>query len=247
MQRIVEKFCTSYFASLCQNVIYDNENHRLRELEERWRQDNRRGHGHYAKKPEPTVMSNLRYSIVKPPESVNSDLIFPQLSISPWLDVTIGLLLSITAIRETIESFSESTNDLFSHVVSFLKKWTTALKSRKRSRTINSCLENLSATTFEIQENIPIESDDLIAFILRNFILPLANASMPVMKLYTCVSCKRTYRVFADLSHILINAVNGQLSIQQQLKNYFRGALSDKLCDSCSGAMNREIQLLHCK
>ncbi|CAF1477301.1 unnamed protein product [Adineta steineri] len=100
MQRMTESFSISVLAQSSQ----ENNNvhrHQLKEISEHWSQSNHRNHGFFTKKPAPVVMMNLQSTLICSALSINNDLVLPDLSAPNWLNVSIGLLLSIKIIRQS--------------------------------------------------------------------------------------------------------------------------------------------------
>ncbi|CAF1903255.1 unnamed protein product, partial [Rotaria magnacalcarata] len=101
MKKMVEKFLISLMATMFQNTDNETSSQQLKIVQERWRQSNRRGHGHYAEKPETSIMNNLKNSLIISSSNINDALLIPHLSVAYWLNISIELSLSIKFVRET--------------------------------------------------------------------------------------------------------------------------------------------------
>ena len=71
----------------------------------------------------------MKYALITPTTRINDGLAIPQLSVTPWLNVSIGLLISIKAIRESPLSLPIQSTPLLNEIVSFINKWMNYLSN----------------------------------------------------------------------------------------------------------------------
>ncbi|CAF2835981.1 unnamed protein product [Rotaria sp. Silwood2] len=100
----------------------NNEPHQqqLKQLTENWRKNNRRGHGFYAKKPDTSIMNNLKYTLVVYSTTINDGLSVPHLPVPNWLNVAIETLISIELIRESSSLSSKISTPLINDIINFI-------------------------------------------------------------------------------------------------------------------------------
>ncbi|CAF2217847.1 unnamed protein product [Rotaria magnacalcarata] len=60
IKKMVEKFSILLMTTMFQDTDNETNSQQLKIVQERWRQSNRRGHGHYAKTLETSIMNNLK-------------------------------------------------------------------------------------------------------------------------------------------------------------------------------------------
>ena len=235
-------------ATFSQDVNIDATPRQLKVVQERWRQSNRRSHGHYAKTPEASVMNNLKNALIAPLSNINNNLLLPQLSVSNWLDVSIGLLLSIEAIRMILESSSSSLKSpLLVDIHSFIKKWMSAISRLQPPKKNSNELTQLLNTKFRTPINVPTDTNAQLTFIIHDILHPFIVYSVPAKKIYHCMPCNNNIEVVFQINYIQISMVDSQFRFNQQLSNYFSDTISDRLCSKCCTFMSRQIKLLDCK
>ncbi|CAF3628835.1 unnamed protein product [Rotaria sordida] len=245
MQKMVEKFSISLMGTIFQDTGGETNSQQLKVVQERWRQSNRRGHGHYAKTPETSIMNNLKNALIISSSNINDRIILPQLSVSNWLNISIGLLLSMKIIRETPPS-SPMKTPLLIDILSFIKNWISASNRLKPPKKTSVELTTLLNTQFHIPINFPTDVNEQLSFIIHNILLPIISYSISVNKIYRCTSCKHTINVRFNINYIEISMVENQFRLNQQLANYFANNSSDHICDKCSMLMSRQIKISDC-
>jgi hypothetical protein len=248
MQKMIENFAVSYMASTSEennDEVYPQQ--QLKELKENWKRKNRRGQGFYAKAPDTSVMNNLKYSLIISQTSINDGLSIPNLPVVNWLNVTIGILLSIKSIRESPPSSSTMRTPLLIEILDFIEKWISSLNRIKPPKKTSNEQVQLLNTKFYIPTDIATDSNEQLNFVIHNILLRILDYSIPALNIYRCISCKFTIRIRVDINYIPINIVNGEFQLRYQLNNYFCGYVSDNLCVKCSMNMSRDIRLLDCK
>lgn len=246
-QRMTENFAMSYMAVTSEDTSNVIHQQKLKELQENWRRKNNRGDGHYTKKPEPLVLNNLKYALITSTKRINDDLVIPHLSITPWLNVAIGLLISMKTIRDSSLSPPIQSTTLLNEIVSFVNKWMNCLRNIKPPKKTSAEQTQLINTKFDIPPDVPTDANDQINYILHKILLPLIDHSIPAIKAYICESCKLAIHTKFHMSYITLNITEGQLQLNNQLNYFFNGSISDKLCEKCSNSMLRSINLLDCK
>lgn len=226
-----------------------NEAHqqRLKEVKENWRKNNRRGLGHYAKQPDVTVLNNLKNILVTSPISINEGLSVPNLPIQNWLNVAVGLLISIKSIRNSLPLSLENSTPLLDEILSFIYQWMSCMNRIKPPKRTSTELMKLLTTKFQLPIDSPDNSSDQLRFILHDILLPTIHHSISTITIYHCTSCKFTMHAQYNISYIPINVVERELKLHNQLNNYFTGGTSDYLCEKCSMSMSRKIKLVDCK
>ncbi|CAF2091330.1 unnamed protein product [Rotaria magnacalcarata] len=122
MKKMFEKFSISLMATMFQDTDNETNSQQLKIVQERWRQSNRRGHGHYAKTPETSIMNNLKNSLIISSSNINDALLIPHLSVAYWLNISIELLLSIKFVCETYRP-ALMTTLLLVDMLSFINNW----------------------------------------------------------------------------------------------------------------------------
>lgn len=246
MKRMVEKFSLSLMANVSNSSNNETNSQQLKDVQERWKQSNRRGHGHYAKVPETSTMNNLKNALITSLASINDGLIMPQLSAPHWLNLSIGLLLSIKCIRET-PAPSLLNKPLLIDTLSFVNSWTSACKRLQPPKKTSIELNKLLNTQFNIPINVPSDVNGQLSFIIFNMLLEILPCSMSMKKTYHCTSCNYTITIQSDIKYIEISMVENQFRFNQQLANYFASNSSDHLCNKCNMPMSRQIKVSDCK
>ncbi|CAF3717580.1 unnamed protein product [Rotaria sordida] len=246
MQKFIENFSISYLASTSDDSNNESSQQRLKELKENWRQKNRRGSGFYAKKPDKSIMNNLQYALIASSTTINDGLSIPDLPVSNWLNVTIGMLISIKSIRESAPSLLTISTSLPNDILSFINRWTSSSnRTQPKKQTSTEQIQLLNAP-FHIPTNVPVDGNEQINFILHKIILEIIDSSIPAIKIFTCMSCKFTIHTRFNINYIPLNMVEGKYHLREQLNNYFGGFISDHICYKCSTSMSRHIKLLEC-
>ncbi|CAF4854420.1 unnamed protein product, partial [Rotaria sp. Silwood1] len=246
MQKFIENFSISYLASTSDDNYNESSQQKLKELKENWRQKSRRGCGFYAKKPDKSIMNNLQYALIASSTTINDGLSIPDLPVPNWLNVTIGMLLSIKSIRESAPLSLTISTSLPNDILSFINKWTSPSNSTQSQKQIRTEQMQLLNTPFHIPTNVPVDGNEQINFILHKILLEIFDSSIPAIKIFTCMSCKFTTYTRFNINYIPLNMVEGKYHLREQLNNYFSGFISDHICDKCSTSMSRHIKLLEC-
>jgi len=247
MQRMIENFSISYLASVVNgnvDCIDANDEQRLKAVQENWRKKNNRGHGHYTKNPNNDTQESLKSLLFSYSTSVNDGLIIPKLPVPNWLDVAIGLLMSIKYVRESQLSLSKSLSPLINDILSFIDNWLSALARIKPPKKTSPELNQLLNTKFNMPSDDQVDDKNHLNFIFHNILLPIINHQMPAIRISCCTLCKFTTYTQCTINYIPISIVNGKLQITSQLKNYFDGGTSDNICQKCSMTMSRQLKLL---
>ncbi|CAF5090763.1 unnamed protein product, partial [Rotaria sp. Silwood1] len=65
-------------------------------------------------------MNNLQYALIASSTTINDGLSIPDLPVPNWLNVTIGMLLSIKSIRESAPSSLTISTSLPNDILSFI-------------------------------------------------------------------------------------------------------------------------------
>jgi hypothetical protein len=247
MIKLVENFSISYMATLSQDTGGGNRLQQLKDVRENWRQSNRRGHGHYAKTPETSTMNNLSNSLIISSSKINDDISIPHLPVANWLNVAIGLVLSIKATREIPPVPSFKKTQLLVDILRFIKNWMSSSKRIKQTNKISSEQRQLLNTDFHTPSNIPTDINEQLFYILNKILVPIIARSIPVKIIHTCTSCKFIVENRREINYISINNTNSQFNLHHQLLNYFAGSISDRLCVKCHSYMSRQIQIIDCK
>lgn len=108
MVSMVDEFATSLVAKQLA-VVSSNDSQQIKLVEEHWQQKSKRGHGRYTKAPDDNTLSRMKSNLLVPIlTKINEGLSFPIL-VPEWLDVAIGILLSIESVRNRVCSSSAST------------------------------------------------------------------------------------------------------------------------------------------
>ncbi|CAF3269861.1 unnamed protein product [Rotaria sp. Silwood2] len=246
MLRMTENFAISYMATTTEDTYNEVHQQKLKELQENWRKKNRRGSGFYTKKPETSIMNGLKYTLIASSTKVNDGLSIPNLHVPNWLNVVIGVLISIKSIRESLPLSLTISTPFLNDILCFIDKWVTSLNSNKLRKQIIVEQMHISNTKFQIPTDVPIDVNDQLNFILHQILLRIIDCSIPAIKIYSCISCKFTLRTRFNINYIPINMIEGQFQLRHQLHNYFNSCLSDHLCSKCSMSMSRQIKLLEC-
>ncbi|CAF4811735.1 unnamed protein product, partial [Rotaria magnacalcarata] len=117
-----KRWTTSHLNSSNINKSIIDDEEVLNKAVKRWRQSNRRGHGHYAKTLETSIMNNLKNSLIIYSSNINDALLILHLSVVYWLNISIGLLLLIKFVRETYRP-ALMTTPLLVDILSFINNW----------------------------------------------------------------------------------------------------------------------------
>lgn len=244
---MVKNFSVSYFATTVRDNSDEINQQQLRELKENWKQKNRRGLGYYAKQPETAVMNSLKQSLITSATSINEGLFLPNLPVANWLNVAVGLLISIKSIRQSLPLSLGNSTPLLNEILSFIYQWIScSIRIKPPKRTSVEQMQLLN-TKFQLPIDPPNDVNEQLHFILQNILLPTINHPISIIKIYYCTSCNFMMHTQCNISYIPINVVEGELQLHHRLNNYFNGASSDHLCEKCSMTMARKIKLLDCK
>ncbi|CAF2146068.1 unnamed protein product [Rotaria magnacalcarata] len=246
MQKLIENFSLSYMAASSKDTNTETNQQQLKELTENWRKNNRRGHGFYAKKPDTSIMNNLKYTLVVYSTTINDGLSVPHLPVPNWLNIAIGTLVSIKSIRTSSSLSPKVSTSLINDIINFITKWISSAEYIKRTKKHSAELMHLLNSKFQIPPDIPPEGCGQLNFILHKILLPIIDRYIPAVKEYCCTSCNCTVRTRFSISYIPINMVEVQTQLHHRLNSYFDGCMSDHLCDKCSMTMSRRIKLLEC-
>lgn len=246
MKRMTEAFSISLL-SQSKNSANSTQQRKLKEISEHWSQSNHRGHGHYAKKPDCNTMLNLKSTLISSTSMINENLSLPNLSAPNWVNVGIGLLLSVERVRKSPPRSSLMTTLLLIDIANFIESWILATDSAKSTKKTNTIQERLLNTDFTIPISVPVNPMEQAAFLLHNVLIPIIARPLSAIKSYVCSSCKFSMRVHFTANYIPINVVHNQLLLRNELTSYFSGSMSDSLCPKCSLTMIRRIELLDCK
>lgn len=247
MQRMIEKFSISYMAATSHDSFAEIHRQKFRELKENWKKTNRRGLGHYAKAPDASVLNNLKHILVTSATSINEGLSLPNLPIENWLNVAIGLLVSIKSIRDSLPFSPANSTPLLNQILTFIHQWISCLNRIKLPKRTSTELMQLLNTKFALPMDSPNNISDQLHFILHDILLPTIHHSLSIITCYHCTSCQFTMHARYNISYIPINVVERELKLNNLLTNYFTGGASDHLCERCSMSMSRKIKLLDCK
>lgn len=86
-------------------------------------------------------MNNLSNSLIAPLLDINDNLLIPNLSAPTWLNVAIGLLLSIKTVRQSPPRSTDMKTSLLIDVANFIESWCIHLEKtrldNKQNRTKN--------------------------------------------------------------------------------------------------------------
>ena len=192
-------------------------------------------------------MTNLQNALIAPVTDINRDLLLPNLSGPTWLNVAIGLILSIGWMRRFPPRSTDMRAPLLIDVANLIESWSVATEKARSTQKISEIRSRLLNTQFDIPSNVPNDPREQLVFVLHHLLLPIINEPMVGIKTYHCVACKHTIRKYISINYIPVNLVNGQLLLYNELATYFANSASDVVCCRCSQSMNREIQLLDCK
>ena len=240
----------TFAVSLMARSVEENgltQRRRLKEISEHWNRSNRRGYGHYTKAPAPPLLTNLSDSLMAPVKDINDDLTVPDLSAPTWLNVTIGLLLSIRTIRQSAPRSTSMRTPLLIDVANFIESWCVRLQKSRSKHKKNAEQEKLLNTTFIIPANVPTDTFEQSIFLLRTVLLPIISKPILAIKTYNCSNCKYTISKYTFVDYIPVSLINGQLQLRHGIITYFSSVTSDLLCCRCTNPMDRHIELLDCK
>lgn len=249
MNRMVESFSISYMASLNKKNSSAVSQQELKGVQDNWQSKNHRGHGHYSKKPTDDTIDHLTQSSAYLTTSiVNQNVLIPSLPIAHWLNVCIGVLLSIQYVRECRLSLATTSLPLVDQILTFLDKWISCNRRIKPPKKTNDEQKKLLNTTFTLPKNVPTDEIEQTNFILQNILIPVIDHSIAALKTYHCPSCKSTIMSHVNLNHITINVTDNHLHLERQLKYFFNGVtMTDHKCLKCASIMSLNIKLLECK
>lgn len=220
---------------------------RLKGVREQWKKSDRRGQGRYSKPPGTMMLTNLTNSLFAPAKDINSDVSLPDLCAPTWLNLAIGLLLSIKAIRQSPPRSTNMKTPLLIDVANFIENWCLYLDLTQSKKQKNAVQRKLLNTDFAIPDDVPDDTSQQSIFLLRNVLLPIISESILAIKTHNCGNCKYTINKYIVVDHIPIGLVDGKLLFRNEILTYFNNASSDLLCQRCSHPMDRQIELLDCK
>ncbi|CAF0954609.1 unnamed protein product [Adineta steineri] len=247
MIRLVETFSVSYMATCSQTDNLQNDRQLvLNEVREKWRQPNHRGHGYYCKPPNELIKNNLKNALIMCPSTINSGLVIPVLPVSNWLNVTLGILLSIKVFRDTLPQSSLTMRSISVEIIHFISNWMLCLNRIKPPKKTSPEQKELLNFKFHLPLNVPSDIDQQIAYILDKILIELLGRPIPVKIIYTCTSCQFITETRSEINYILISMLKNQFHLDDQLSNYFTGNISDYKCTKCHSYMLRHIKIIDC-
>jgi len=233
---------------MASTLEYDNNNgsdpQQLKVLQENWQRKNHRGQGYYSKNPNSETEESFKSPLLSSSTFINAGLVIPKLSVPNWLNVVIGLLMSIKYVRESQLLLSQTSTPLVNDILSFIDKWISALNRIRPPKRTSTELAKLSNITFNVPNDDSVNDEEQLNFIFHNILVPIINHSIYAIRISCCTLCKFTVKTKFNINYIPINITDGKFQIVNQLKNYFDGGTSDDLCKKCSMTMSRQIKLI---
>jgi hypothetical protein len=216
-------------------MILDEQ--RLKPIEERWRERvSKRGHGHYSKPPDQAVITDLLSCVLSYDENLNKTLTLPKISPN-WLDVTVGMILSLRNYHEYYQSklpLSTSENSLLYAITTFLDNWYKSSANTGQSTTIKYTLSN------DEQQNLDKQSN----YILDNVLIPLLPCHLIIEKVYECRSCQSSVKIRSTITSIPVSISRGGLDLTHDLFNFFSSTSSELNCSICQRSTTRHIEVI---
>ena len=247
MVSIVDDFATS-LAARNQSLNSSNDGQRLKMIEEHWQENSKRGRGRYTKPPDDKALLRMKCNLLTTSiKNINDGLCLPVLN-PKWLDIAIGLLLSIESVRNGSHSLSEKprSSRLLQEVENFIQQYLTLIEripatNRQKCR---SLMDNL-AINIPVSITVSDEPDQQIFFILESLISPIVNSNLEMIKTFICVKCNESIRTYFSTSFpILLHPSQGTFSLEREIINFFAKNLSDRVCSSCKMPMLRQISVM---
>jgi hypothetical protein len=249
MVSMVDDFVTSLTAQRL-SVTSSSDSQRLKLVEEHWQQKSKRGRGRYTKAPSDNVLSAMKSNLLTPSiTNINEGLSLPVLK-PEWLNVAIGVLLSIESVRSRSELSLPQTeiNLLQQEVDVFIQEYVrqintdNPLSNRKKPKNI---IDNLSIN-IPMSTDVPNDIHRQLFFILETLITPILNNDLEAIKTFICIKCNKFVRTYFSTSFpILLNVSHGVFSLEREIVNYFADNTSDRMCTTCSMPMIRRISVIH--
>ena len=245
MMSFVDEFANAFYNQSTRSklpVSSDSSlssNHRLKPIEERWRQNcNRRDRGYYTKSPKEPIMNDLVSSLLAPVDDVNADLKLP--TISPeWLNIAIRLLLSVGNSHSQPRSLLTQQNDcsLLDTVTTFIDDWSTSKAN-----------DNQRGRSFNIEFSLPIDEpenlQEISTFILERILVPLLPCQLLIKNVYSCQYCKMILNKISSISSLSVNVIQSGLHLEHELHSFFSPIISDIQCSSCRKPYMRHIEVI---
>lgn len=221
-------------SSVDSTMILDEQ--RLKPIEERWRERvSKRGRGYYSKQPDPAAFTDLLSCLLTRNENINESLTLPKVSPN-WLDVAIGMILSLRDYREYQSQLSLATNDssLLYIITAFLDDWYKSSDTTARSTTIK----------FKVQDNEQQDLNKQSTFILENVFIPLLPCRLIIEKVYECRSCQSNVKIRSTITSIPVSISRSGLDLTHDLFNFFSSTSSDLNCSICKRPTTRHIEVI---
>jgi hypothetical protein len=243
---IVNEFYTNLVAKTVKDTSTGQQ--KLKLIEERWQKKSKRGQGHYTKAPDEDVMLAMKSKLLAPStEKINDGLSLPSLK-PDWLDVAIGILISIESIRNrNISSTYSSSSVIEKEVVAFIQQYITQMNAdimankKPRRKTIDKF--NIDPS---ISIDVPSNPQRQLSFILDTIILPIANSRLEAIKTFTCIKCKTIIRKhFSSITPIPLNIFQSTFCLEREIIRFFSDTTSDQACSSCSLPLVRRVSVVH--
>ncbi|CAF3701085.1 unnamed protein product [Adineta steineri] len=243
---IVNEFYTSLVSQTVKNTSASQQTLKL--IKEQWQQKNKRGQGHYTKTPDDNVMLALKSKLLAPStEQINNGLTLPSLK-PEWLDVAIGILISIESVRDSIVSSTYSrTRAIEDKVVAFIRQYTMQMNADiiANRKTQRKTIDKFNTDSL-LSIDVPSDSKRQLSFILDTIILPIANNRLEAIKTFTCMNCKKVIRTyFSSISPITLNISQSNFCLEIEIVRFFSDTTSDQICTSCSVPLIRRISVIH--
>lgn len=229
---------TSINTSNNSTIISINEQ-RLKPIEEHWRQNvSRRGHGYYNKSPDDPVIDDLLSCLLTSEVSLNENIHLPLIN-PQWLNVAIGIILSVRNKNNNDRySFTLTlANDsvLLSTISMFLEEWSRdASNKRIQSSRINISLSN---------DDISKTSDQSI-YILEHILVPFFSCELIINGVYECRNCQSTIKIRSLITSIPVHVSKNGFSLERGLIDFFSATSSDLRCSVCNKFTIRHIEVL---
>lgn len=243
---MVDEFTTSLAVKRLA-VVSSNDSQQIKLVEEHWQQKSKRGHGRYTKAPDDNTLSRMKSNLLVPTlTKINEGLSFPIL-VPEWLDVVVGILLSIESVRNRICSSSPSTNDnLQQQVESFIRQYIFSMNKNSTNGKKSNYANNDVDIDYEMLADIPEDKHRQLFFIVDKVVLPLIKSDLEAIRSFTCINCNKSIRTyFSTSSPIILNALHGTFCLEREIFNYFSENSSDRTCTTCSTTMLRRISVIN--
>ena len=235
---------TDALLSYCQRNINDSsadsmmilDEQRLKPVEERWRERvSKRGRGYYSKHPDQAAFTDLFSCLLSYNENINEKLTMPKISPN-WLDVTIGMILSLRNYHEyqAQVALSMRDNSLLYVIATFLDDWHKAANDASRSTTIK----------FKVPEDEQEDLDKQSNYILDNVLIPILPSRLIIEKIYECRNCQSNVKIRSMITSIPVSISRGGLDLTHDLVKFFSSTSSDLNCSVCKRPTTRHIEVI---